>query len=141
MGRCLPGLVLRHPPWLLDKYLTVKEIPYEAPHQMRPNPVLRWVTAPPMTAAQNCHTRKKALCSACMCWSFSPRSRRAKTLSCSHPQNARMPISWSSVGMTTSWSAMQLRKAPYQFALSVAAGKYSHGHAVSEGEGGCKKRL
>ena len=41
------------------KYLTVKEIPYKALHQMRPNPVLRWVAAPPMTAAQNYHIAKK----------------------------------------------------------------------------------
>ena len=35
----------------------------------------------------------------------------AKRSSCAHPQKARMPTAWSSVGRTTSRSAMQLRNA------------------------------
>ena len=38
--------------------LKAREIPYKAPHQMRPNPVLQWAAAPPKTVAQNCHTAK-----------------------------------------------------------------------------------
>ena len=47
---------------------------------------------------------KKALCSACTHCSMSPQSRGVNRCSCSHPQNARLPISLSSVGMTTSCS-------------------------------------
>ena len=53
---------------------------------------------------------KKALCSACTDCSISPQSRGVNRCSCSHAQKARMPMSQSSVGMTTSWSATQLRK-------------------------------
>ena len=46
MDGCLPGLVLRHPPWSLDEIPEGQgKIPCKAPHQMRPNPVLQWVAA------------------------------------------------------------------------------------------------
>ena len=93
----------------LTHCLGVREIPYKAPHRRRPNLVLRWVAALPMTVAQNYHTSEMR-CAACTSRSISPKSRGVKHLNCSHPQKARMPISWSSVGMTISWSAMQLRK-------------------------------
>ena len=38
--------------------------------------------------------------------------------SCSHPQNARLPISLSSVGMTTSCSATQFRKTSLPICVS-----------------------
>ena len=91
--------------------LSANCVPYRAPHQRRPNPVLLWVAAPPMTVVQNCHTKRHCVLPVRV--GFSPRSRRVKHLNCSHPQKARVPISWSSVGMTTSWSAMQLRKASF----------------------------
>ena len=50
--------------------------------------------------------------------SHTPQSRGVKHLNCSHPQKARMPISWSSVGMTTSRSAMQLRNTSLPICVS-----------------------
>ena len=61
---------------------------------------------------------KKALCSACTHCSISPQSRGVNRCSCSHPQKARLPMSLSSVGMTTSWSATQLRKTSLPICVS-----------------------
>ena len=84
-------------------------IPYKAPHRRRPNLVLQWVAALPMTVAQNYHIRKCVVF--CLYESVDlPQVKESKASNCSRPQKARMPISWRSVGMTTSWSAMQLRK-------------------------------
>ena len=44
--------------------------------------------------------------------------RGVKHLNCSQPRKARMPISWSSVGMTTSRSAMQLRNTSLPICVS-----------------------
>ena len=61
---------------------------------------------------------RNALCSACAIRSIFPQSRGVKHLDCSHPQKARMPVSWSSVGMTTSRSAMQLRNTSLPICVS-----------------------
>ena len=44
-------------------------------------------------------------------------SRRVNRCSCSHPQKARLPMSLSSVGMTTSCSTTQLRKTSFPIEL------------------------
>ena len=61
---------------------------------------------------------KKALCSACTHCSMSPQSRGVNLCSCSHPQNARLPVSLSSVGMTTSCSVLQFRKTSLPISVS-----------------------
>ena len=45
-------------------------------------------------------------------------SRGVKHCSCSHPQNARLPVSLSSLGMTTSCSATQFRKTSLPISVS-----------------------
>ena len=72
----------------------------------------------PNQALPNLSHIKKALCSACTHCSMSPQSREANRCSCSHPQNARLPASLSSVGMTTSCSATQFRKTSLPICVS-----------------------
>ena len=72
---------------------------------------------------------KKALCSACTHCSTSLQSRRVNRCSCSHPQKARLPMSLSSVGMTTSCSTTQLRKASFPICMR-RGGSHMHCNAT-----------
>ena len=88
------------------------------PHQKHPNQVPLAGSSSTHWGFSNLSHIKKALCSACTHCSMSPQSRGVNLCSCSHPQNARLPISLSSVGMTTSCSATQFRKTSLPISVS-----------------------